>query len=260
MQKLLLNLIYLTLPHKPRKKIKKVPTLIELFRGLALAPLVVTGARQFFIFLSENYRYSKGENQFEDRLVLFAIVCIIFLICSIKEFPKKVVRWDLVWFILMYVLFFMWVFTSKVPWAPYLLVILGIAWIGSFIMLWRKYPKKKNEAETLAISKGGMILPKLVVGPATSNKITPLLGAILANDADLVRTALQEHPEHLNTAYAQNGNTPLHVAALNGQTEIVKLLLEQPGLDTTLKNNEGKTAADLAQEKNFTEIITLLRN
>ena len=75
-----------------------------------------------------------------------------------------------------------------------------------------------------------------------------------------VRTALQEHPEYINTAYAQNGNTPLHVAALNGQTEIVKLLLEQPGLDTTLKNNEGKTAADLAQEKNFTEIITLLRN
>ena len=87
-----------------------------------------------------------------------------------------------------------------------------------------------------------------------------LLDAVLKKDDFLVRTALQEHPEYINTAYAQNGNTPLHVAALNGQTEIVKLLLEQPGLDTTLKNNDGKTARDLAQEKNFTEIVNLLRN
>ena len=259
MPNLLVNMILESLPKKSRKKIKKAPALIELFRGLALAPLVVTGARQLFISLSEKYRYSQGENQFEDRLVLFAIVCIIFLICSIKEFPKKVFRWDLLCFALLYILLFIWAFASNVPWAPYLLVILGIAWIGSFIMLWRKYPNKKSEAETLAISKGGMILPKLVVGPATSNKITPLLGAILANDTTLVHTALQEHPEYINTAYAQNGNTPLHVAALNGQTEIVKLLLEQPGLDTTLKNNGGKTARDLAQEKNFTEIADLLK-
>lgn len=92
----------------------------------------------------------------------------------------------------------------------------------------------------------------------SSNTITPLLGAIISGDLDLVRTALQQNPEHLNTSYAQNGNTPLHVAALNGQAEIVTLLLEQPGIDKTLKNNDGKTAADLAQEKGFTEIVQLL--
>ena len=110
---------------------------------------------------------------------------------------------------------------------------------------------KKNHLKTAGVSSAKKFL--------VSQSITPLLGAILANDTTLVRTALQEHPEYINTAYAQNGNTPLHVAALNGQTEIVKLLLEQPGLDTTLKNNEGKTAADLAQEKNFTEIADLLK-
>ncbi len=92
----------------------------------------------------------------------------------------------------------------------------------------------------------------------SSNTITPLLGAIISGDLDLVRTALQQNPEHLNTSYAQNGNTPLHVAALNGQAEIVTLLLEQPGIDKTLKNNDGKTATDLAQEKGFTEIVQLL--
>ncbi|MBO4674853.1 MAG: ankyrin repeat domain-containing protein, partial [Elusimicrobiaceae bacterium] len=92
----------------------------------------------------------------------------------------------------------------------------------------------------------------------SSNKITPLLGAIISQDMALVRIALQEHPEHLNTAYAQNGNTPLHVAALNGQTEIVRFLLEQPGIDKTIKNKDGKTAFDLAQEKGFAEIAGLL--
>ena len=95
--------------------------------------------------------------------------------------------------------------------------------------------------------------------PASSNTITPLLGAIISTDIDLVHTALSEHPEHLNTAYAQNGNTPLHVAALNGKTEIVKLLLAQPGIDKTLTNKEGKTARDLAQERNFHEIAELLK-
>ena len=102
------------------------------------------------------------------------------------------------------------------------------------------------------------LLSKQTHNVTSSSIITPLLGAIISGDMDLVRTALQDHPEHLNTAYAQNGNTPLHVAALNGKTEIVKLLLAQPGIDKTLKNNEGKTAADLAQEKGFAEIVESL--
>ena len=96
-------------------------------------------------------------------------------------------------------------------------------------------------------------------GKQDLHHITPVLQAVFDGSIIKLRVALQEHPEHLNTAYAQNGNTPLHVAALNGQTEIVKLLLEQPGLDTTIKNNEGKTAFDLAQEKNLTEIAILLK-
>jgi len=107
-------------------------------------------------------------------------------------------------------------------------------------------------------AKNNMSAPMVSSPVKSTNTITPLLGAIINGDADLVRTALQDHPEHLNTAYAQNGNTPLHVAALNGKTEIVKFLLAQPGIDKTLKNNDGKTAADLAQAKGFTEIVMLL--
>ncbi len=105
------------------------------------------------------------------------------------------------------------------------------------------------------------------IPPITSKSVQPLLSsktpttileAILNTNPALVRTALQDHPEQLNTAYAQNGNTPLHVAALNGYTEIVRLLLEQPGIDTARTNNEGKTALDLAREKGHTEVAQLL--
>ena len=49
------------------------------------------------------------------------------------------------------------------------------------------------------------------------------------------------------------------MAALNGQNEIIKLLLAQPNLDRTRQNNDGKTALDLAQEKNLPEIVELLK-
>ncbi len=118
--------------------------------------------------------------------------------------------------------------------------------------------KKKNEEETPAITP-------IAIPPApeksvkkTTHQITPLLGAILSKDISLVRTALTDDFENLNTAYAQNGNTPLHVAALNGYTDIVRLLLEQPGIDIGLTNNNGKTALDLARERDFIEIAQLI--
>ncbi len=88
--------------------------------------------------------------------------------------------------------------------------------------------------------------------------ITPLLEAVLSGKLESTRAALAADPTQLNTPYAENGNTPLHVAVWNGYTDIVKLLLEQPGIDLHIKNKAGKTAFDLAQDKNLPEIINLL--
>ena len=115
-----------------------------------------------------------------------------------------------------------------------------------------------DDEGTMSISLSAFCKSKKQIIPVRT--ITPVLQAVVNNSATELRAALQKHPEYLNTAYAQNGNTPLHVAALNGQTEIVRLLLEQPGIDKTVKNNNGQTAADLAQEKGFAEIAGLLRN
>ena len=133
-------------------------------------------------------------------------------------------------------------------------------WIGAAIEIlllfytlatWMtKSPKTLPSTEKTPVQGNTTLSPSVV---------TPLLDSILTNNPDAVRAALAAHPEHLNTAYEQNGNTPLHVAALNGYAEIVRLLLQQPGIDKTRKNKDEKTALDLAQEKNFTEIAELLK-
>ena len=96
--------------------------------------------------------------------------------------------------------------------------------------------------------------------PKPSHTITPLLQSILDGNKETVEKALKEYPDHINIPYASNGNTPLHVAVWNGHKDIVELLLAQPAIDTQLKNKDGKTALDLAQEKNLTEIVNLLQN
>ncbi len=138
----------------------------------------------------------------------------------------------------------------------------GIAFvleIGFIIWIGMKFFSKK--IKNLALSTTTQRVSSTPPIPQTlpiSHTITPVLESILSNDPALVRTALQDHPKELNTAYSQNGNTPLHVAALNGYTDIVRILLEQPGIDTSRTNNDGKTALDLAQAKKFTEIAQLL--
>ena len=55
------------------------------------------------------------------------------------------------------------------------------------------------------------------------------------------------------------GNTPLHDACSRGKIECIKLLLSN-GADTTIKNNEGKEAAEEVQpdNKNRATILHLI--
>jgi ankyrin repeat protein len=51
--------------------------------------------------------------------------------------------------------------------------------------------------------------------------------------------------------------TPLHAAAQNGNIELLITLLER-GARVDIKNDTGKTAADLASEKGYYEIAEIL--
>jgi ankyrin repeat protein len=60
-------------------------------------------------------------------------------------------------------------------------------------------------------------------------------------------------------ALDEDGMTALIDAAHSGHTDVVKELIRH-GADPTLKNNENKTAADIARENGHDGLIKTLEN
>jgi ankyrin repeat protein len=58
-------------------------------------------------------------------------------------------------------------------------------------------------------------------------------------------------------ALCKDGSTPLHKTVENGDTEGVKVLLENKA-SITLKNKAGKTVLQIAREKKFQDVEKLL--
>jgi oxysterol-binding protein 1 len=52
-----------------------------------------------------------------------------------------------------------------------------------------------------------------------------------------------------------SGTTPLHLAASLGRADVVNLLLEQEGIDDSLRDRLGKTCRDVSRGKEVTRTI-----
>lgn len=52
-----------------------------------------------------------------------------------------------------------------------------------------------------------------------------------------------------------SGTTALHLAASLGRAEIVSLLLDQPGIDDTLRDNQSRTCKDVAKGKEVVQVL-----
>ena len=89
----------------------------------------------------------------------------------------------------------------------------------------------------------------------TNPKPFQLANACMKGDLTEVKQFVSEGVDVNWKSY--NNNTPLHLAVLDGHTEVVKLLINKDA-DRNQKNTLGKTALDIAREKNHTEIIALL--
>jgi len=79
--------------------------------------------------------------------------------------------------------------------------------------------------------------------PASSRRHgmqTPLHQACMDNDVRQVQRQLRENPLAVN-ARNENGRTPLHIAALKGSDDIIRLLL-QCAADPRCRDNNGHTA------------------
>ena len=75
-------------------------------------------------------------------------------------------------------------------------------------------------------------------------------------NAEAVRELLEKHPG-LVSKKSRTGDTPLHVAAMNGRTEVVKLLLAGKA-DVNARNDYGVTPLHNAAGNGLTEVVALL--
>ncbi|XP_059051271.1 oxysterol-binding protein-related protein 1-like [Achroia grisella] len=72
---------------------------------------------------------------------------------------------------------------------------------------------------------------------------------------DIQELLSSPYPPNINCADAQ-GNTCLHCAAYRGHARLAVLLL-QNGVDTTLRNNSGQLAIDLAKDNDMREVLSV---
>lgn len=81
--------------------------------------------------------------------------------------------------------------------------------------------------------------------------------ALSQGDMTRIVFCLKAKPDLAN-ARDKNGRTPLQIAAERNMADTARLLLKM-GADPALKDQEGKTAAEIAQEKGAGAVAEILR-
>lgn len=113
-----------------------------------------------------------------------------------------------------------------------------------------------------------MVISTRVLQPCTSQFVVPVVCAVyqvqkaspdLMMDLSAVETVqllLSHRAISPNGIHPPgSGTTSLHLAASLGRTEIVSLLLEQPGIDDTLRDTQGRTCKDVAKGKEAIQVL-----
>lgn len=128
-----------------------------------------------------------------------------------------------------------------------------------------------RSGDTASISKA--IRETAEGGPRTSiSSIGSLSGGGL-EDTTILHLAIQcaEFPvieyvlsDGLGTidvnARDKDGNTPLHIAAIQGRTPVVKLLLDQKDINDSLANSQAKLPIDVARNPDIFQLLQLSRS
>lgn len=58
----------------------------------------------------------------------------------------------------------------------------------------------------------------------------------------------------------KDGNTPMHIAAMQGRTAVVKLLLDQKDINDSIANNQGRLPLDLSRNPEIFQLLQLSRS
>ncbi|XP_060077596.1 E3 ubiquitin-protein ligase mind-bomb-like isoform X2 [Ylistrum balloti] len=89
-----------------------------------------------------------------------------------------------------------------------------------------------------------LFVDMLKVQPPTQCASRNIVQAASQNDLNTIQQILSEKPDRVN--FAQDGKTALHLACYEGHSQIVELLLKQPGVDLDLQDGEGDSALHYA--------------
>ncbi len=81
-----------------------------------------------------------------------------------------------------------------------------------------------------------------------------IVNALLNQDIDFVKSFFTKNPGMINYVYYDTNSTPLILATLSGNNQIVDFLLTIANIDIKYKNKYSQTALMLAQERGFKDI------
>ncbi|KJZ72577.1 hypothetical protein HIM_08101 [Hirsutella minnesotensis 3608] len=99
------------------------------------------------------------------------------------------------------------------------------------------------------------------LGPGPLEDTTVLHLAIQCAEFPVIEYVLSDSLGRVDVnARDKDGNTPLHAAATHGRTPVVKLLLEQKGINDAIANQQGKLPIDLARNPEIFQLLQLSRS
>ncbi|MDO4557833.1 MAG: ankyrin repeat domain-containing protein [Planctomycetia bacterium] len=93
----------------------------------------------------------------------------------------------------------------------------------------------------------------------TESGLTPLHLAALTGDDSLVRYLCDLRPEMVNVAEKDRLMTALHLAVENRHRAVTETLITD-GAEPSLRNADGRTPLEIAVDRGYTELVTVLRD
>lgn len=108
-------------------------------------------------------------------------------------------------------------------------------------------------------------IARAVTTPSTLRGTTVIHLAIQCAELEVLEHILsvaKSSPEAAVNVNARDkdGNTPLHLASMLGRPSTVRLLLQQPGIDESIINHQGKTPISLAKNPDIFQQLQLARS
>ena len=88
----------------------------------------------------------------------------------------------------------------------------------------------------------------------------PVIEFILSTTTSNPDSAAQKPHVDINERESASGNTPLHIAAQLGRTEVVNLLLRQPNINDAVHNYTNRTSLEMARTPQIFQILQLARS